>query len=231
VDIPDWAGWSSARQYETKTFVQGTWIVPQLDCLGSTVRVSRAAMWVGLWGPLSEEGWLPQIGTQSQCGTGFANHFAVFQMFHAGGGTPPEMIPEISVKPGDRVTAEVVYTGRKRGRLRFVLNLESAASEQRGDERLARRVVVTNPGVRKENAIANGGCILEKNPTGFASRGLARFPKSLRVEQCERDFQPVTMADTRYNMVVTVRGKERQLAETGDIGQNGAFKISWKRWY
>jgi hypothetical protein len=39
------------------------------------------------------------------------------------------------------------------------------------------------------------------------------------------------MTDTRYNMVVTVRGKERQLAETGDIGQNGAFKISWKRWY
>jgi hypothetical protein len=234
VELYDWAGWSARdRNPPPKTYALGSWIVPHLDCFGSTVRISRAAMWVGLWGPLSEDGWLPQIGTQSQCAAGFENHFAVFQLFHDGGGTPPTKIDEISVKPGDRVTAEVVFTGETAdGRLRFVLNLESADSEQRGDRRLVKRVVLTDADVLQENATLNGGCILENNPTGFSTRGLAKFPQPLKVEQCERDSQAVSMSDTRYDMVVKSGGKvRRQLATTGDIGPRGDFKITWLHWF
>ena len=62
--------------------------------------------------------------------------------------------------------------------------------------------------------------------------GLAKFRKPLKVERCERDFQPLTIADRRYNMVVEAKGKNRPLAETGDISDpdTGGFEIKWLRW-
>ena len=67
--LREWAGWSSASQHYQKetTLVKASWIVPRIDCGGWLKKAPRAAMWVGLWGPLDKDDWLAQIGTNSQC--------------------------------------------------------------------------------------------------------------------------------------------------------------------
>jgi hypothetical protein len=240
-NIPEWAGWSAHNtQPKANTYAQGAWIIPHLDCSeGPKKKITRAAIWVGLWGDNSnqEKNWLPQIGTQSQCFHGQVRHFGVYQVMHSdpigrwlppdpggyiGGGTPPKEILSISLEEGDRVTAKVVSLGKSRhGRLRFELILEKGGS---GSQDTFEYVWYSPGHVLERDVAARGGCILENNGN---PGGLAKFSKSVKIEQCRRDDKAVTMADRRYNMVLD-NGKP--LAETGDIAADGSFEISWKSW-
>jgi hypothetical protein len=189
VPLREWAGWSAHNSDpKPNTYIQGTWIVPEVDCADAPKERTRAAMWVGLWGDHADpkKNWLPQIGTLSQCEDGKAKYFGVYQVMHCNlfcwvdpslgfveGGTGPQPIPEteMSVEPGDRVIARVVYAGKTLdGRLHFELYLENAASKQRGYPGLFAYQKDIHQGVPVGHAAAHSGCILESD-----AGGLARF--------------------------------------------------------
>jgi hypothetical protein len=241
-----WAGWSTNvrdKAHAPKTEVLGAWRVPQLKCTdGHRRKISRAAMWVGLWGRNEVHGddpWLPQIGTQSVCaGRHFSDQYVVYQMYRrGGGGTNPEKLGEPTVKPGDLVSAWVQFAGKDSdGRLRFQLSIENAASQQRGHQLRGEATVWTAPDVQESDAAKNGGCILERNRLraddwARLGDGLAKFDNPLIVSVCRRDLQPLTNSDTRYNMVVEDHRSRHDLARTGVIlGSRGEFNIWWVDW-
>jgi Peptidase A4 family len=98
----NWAGYSIVGS--SFTSAQGSWIVPAANCSGVTGD-QYAALWVGLDGDTSPT--VEQIGTHSDCLGSDPVYYAWYE-FYPG---PSELISTVPVKPGDRITASVVYTG------------------------------------------------------------------------------------------------------------------------
>jgi Peptidase A4 family len=100
----NWAGYAATRATFTK--VSGKWVQPAGRCPNSGTQY--AVFWVGLDGYNS--GTVEQTGTLIQCRNGQAAYAAWWEMFPR---NAVQVIPSINVRPGDRFSASVTYTGGK----------------------------------------------------------------------------------------------------------------------
>jgi hypothetical protein len=88
------------------TRVVGAWTVPSATC--SSARATYSAMWVGLGGYSYNASALEQVGTDADCTrSGTARYSAWFELLPAA----PVGI-DVTVAPGDRLTASVTVHGR-----------------------------------------------------------------------------------------------------------------------
>jgi Peptidase A4 family len=85
------------------TSAKGSWIVPTATCPSGD---QYAAFWVGIDGYSSTT--VEQTGTDSDCdGKNRPSYYAWYEFYP----NPSFTISSLSIKPGDRISAQVVYSG------------------------------------------------------------------------------------------------------------------------
>jgi hypothetical protein len=103
VTSSNWSGYAVNGAKGSVSDVTGSWIVPTMDC--STTPTGYSAMWVGIDGYSSNT--VEQIGTESDCVNGTANHYAWFEFYPHNSIT----IDSFPIKSNDVLSAEVKYSG------------------------------------------------------------------------------------------------------------------------
>src|SRR5207247_10269305 len=84
------------------TDAKGSWIVPSVTCSSST---TYSSYWVGIDGYSSNT--VEQTGTDSDCSSGHGVYYAWYEFYP----NPSITIGGFTVLPGDRISAEVSYSG------------------------------------------------------------------------------------------------------------------------
>lgn len=186
----DWAGYCiSSGRFKS---VRATWTQPSV----AAAFKHHVAIWVGLDGSTGKV--LEQIGTDSCEGA----CVAFYELFPA-----PPHYGHVSILPGDRITAQVVYLGSHR----FRLTLEDQAGG----------LIYSIVGTDVRASCASAEIIVEGHETGH---GLAPFT-AIRFEDCTVDGQPLGIWDaTRCEMCTE---KERLETCTSPVVSDGlAFAVS-----
>jgi len=96
----NWSGYAVTGSSFTR--VEGSWIVPAATCSSGA---QYAAFWVGIDGYSS--GTVEQTGTDSDCSGATPVYYAWYE-FYPG---PSFEITSLTIKPGDHMSAKVVYGG------------------------------------------------------------------------------------------------------------------------
>jgi len=112
--LADWSGFSDYPATGYVVDQEATWTVPKLTCPALLTEHPRAGIWVGLWArswgknsPMSQNtGWLPQIGTESDCNSngtiaGPSYHFVWEMQSQAGFGNKQQYGLECPKNPGN----------------------------------------------------------------------------------------------------------------------------------
>jgi hypothetical protein len=193
-----WSGYSEYPQ-NNGDFVwdqSADWTVPQITCPSLPTEQPRASVWVGLWGSLHSmakgTGWLPQIGTSSDCnrthangatynlvwemesqtpGTGNAVQYGLdcpgsklYQLCGYEGTQPPyKKIKQLTISPGDEINAAVdLLTGSRRAG-QHVRSFEIRLTDLTTGQ-FAVGKISTDKSVRRKNIAREGGTIVEDRP-------------------------------------------------------------------
>jgi len=103
----NWAGYAVQTdlvypQKNSVTDVQGSWVVPSVDCAATPTAYS--SFWIGIDGYSS--GTVEQIGTDSDCSSGSAKYSAWYEMYPK---YPVNL--NMRINPGDTMKAEVKFVG------------------------------------------------------------------------------------------------------------------------
>ena len=241
-----YAGYSASPSKGTVSYALANWKVPKVTCNPQTkfLNISQVAVWVGLWGPVqngsSDNNWLPQAGTTSQCGkVGSFNHdvyHAVYEIYNAKHAKTGD-VTLFDVKPGDSMFAQVEYagpgTGAYKGKLRFWYDVYDNTSRQGN----ADYFYTTVNNVKLVNAAFQGGVIVEKVGGSWPLSG--DLPK----------FSPITftnvgvgqdLRDGPRNGLWTVyrwdmKNGKKTYATTGNVAPatfpvpegHGSFTVTW----
>lgn len=196
IPTPNYAGWSISRAHGYTTYVIASWIVPKVSCpLIPPDTVTRAAVWVGMWGNRKSleksTAWLPQIGTVSACWQAkghvlpSAHYYAVWEMATkvAGGGARiggryvgpgQQVINGMTIHPGDNVGAWARYLGQtSKGYLKYQLVFFDASMKAHGQlKSFAITVTTAIPVPDLSDIMSQAGAIVENDAV---TTGLAQF--------------------------------------------------------
>src|SRR5256885_3857866 len=96
----NWSGFAVTGSGVTDA--KGSWIVPSVTCSSST---TYSSYWVGIDGYSSNT--VEQTGTDSDCSSGHGVYYAWYEFYP----NPSITIGGFTVLPGDRISAEVSYSG------------------------------------------------------------------------------------------------------------------------
>src|SRR2546428_410774 len=97
----NWSGYAVTGAAGSVTDAKGSWIVPSVTCSSAA---SYSSFWVGIDGFGSNT--VEQTGTDSDCQSGSPTYYAWYE-FYPG---PGLLITDITVRPGDHLSAEAVYS-------------------------------------------------------------------------------------------------------------------------
>src|SRR3989441_10138196 len=97
----NWSGYAVTGPTGSVTDAKGSWIVPSVTCSSAA---SYSSFWVGIDGFGSNT--VEQTGTDSDCQSGSPTYYAWYE-FYPG---PAFLITGITVRPGDHLSAEAVYS-------------------------------------------------------------------------------------------------------------------------
>jgi len=100
VTTENWSGYAVTGSDFTKA--EGSWIVPAVTCTSGT---EYAVFWVGIDGYSSKT--VEQTGTEAVCSGTTATYSAWYEFCCT---EPIITIPSITVQPGDKMTASIVYS-------------------------------------------------------------------------------------------------------------------------
>ena len=235
VDTSNYSGYSMSPANGAHVYqVDATWRVPEVTC-PSPVQVTRAAVWVGMWGTMAAfksntEVWLPQIGTSSRCNAGEAHYEAVWALQGAeelwrkflpglfpGG---PSVIAGFDIRPGDVVHASVTYAGHdSAGDAKFNISI----TDDRTGRTSAGPIVTPKPATLDQVA-GQGGAIVEPEKDG-----LAEFHPPIGIT----GFYMTAGADGRYTGIwhvyeyrLTQPPSAHLLASNSALSSEG-FTVTW----
>lgn len=106
VESDNWSGYAITGSSFTE--VRGSWIVPAVNCgvtPGTRSAPTASSFWVGLDGYTSTT--VEQIGTDSDCDGRIPVYYAWYEFYPAN----VVEIPSLAVSPGDKISAQVSYSG------------------------------------------------------------------------------------------------------------------------
>jgi hypothetical protein len=248
-NLDAWAGYSAypAAGYVSKQ--TASWTVPTISCPISINEKPSAAVWVGMWGSnssmASKTGWLPQIGTESDCSEGFAiPPKLVWQMQSqvSGGGNTAQHGLDCpgdstyylcgnltTISAGDKISASVTFLGPYRivaSVLTFQIQLTDLTTGK-----YAQGQIKTNKPVLIGNIASQGGAIVEDNPPCTlaqlftlncgplpANNGLASFATPITISNAATSVGGVSSASLSYNeWVMKVASNGHQLAHNSPL--------------
>jgi hypothetical protein len=248
----DYAGWSVHPPAGLVHSVQAQWKVPAVTCGATATKpwyLSRAAVWAGMWGPLSglsTMDWLPQAGTVSLCKFGQPKYLAFYQLFHNGGAGP--VVVDLPVQVNDTIVAVLIYAGiNSKKQLLFRYRLTDLS---RHDASIAGSMPPTTAGVPLADGAFQGGVIIEHQPptqvcvitnplTGKCEKtvtgaGLSRFASPISITEPATliNGQPLPAYsgyDTLYRWDMISAPPSHKLATTGLITSQG-FSVTWQNY-
>jgi hypothetical protein len=96
----NWSGYAVTGS--SFTSAKGSWIVPKATCSSG---YQYAAFWVGIDGYTSSS--VEQTGTDSDCSGSTPQYYAWYEFYP----NPSFEITSLAIKPGDLISAKVVYSG------------------------------------------------------------------------------------------------------------------------
>ena len=99
IDSTNWAGYAVARPGAVFRYVQATFFVPYVDCVGTPNAYS--SHWVGLDGLNSRT--VEQLGVEAGCSGTTPQYYAWYEMY------PGNEASAFFVKPGNSIVASVYY--------------------------------------------------------------------------------------------------------------------------
>ena len=106
VTSTNWSGYAVTGARGSVTDVKGSWVVPTIQ--GTCPSTNQySSHWVGIDGYSSNT--VEQTGTDSDCQGGVPAYYAWYEFYPH----PSFNIAGLTIKPGDKVTAEVRFTGTK----------------------------------------------------------------------------------------------------------------------
>jgi hypothetical protein len=108
----NWSGYAVTGT--SFTSAQGSWIVPTATCSSGD---QYAAFWVGIDGYNSKT--VEQTGTDSDCDGKNPSYYAWYEFYPH----PSFEITSLAIKPGDRMSASVVYSGSE-----FTITIEDVTT-------------------------------------------------------------------------------------------------------
>ena len=142
----NWAGYAIATNKNAVNNVAGSWLVPTVNPNTN----GYSSVWVGIDGCNSST--VEQIGTAEDVAGGKATYYAWYETYPSG----PVTISDMTVKPGDAITASVAYNVGVGG---FVLTIADTTESETFTTTLSAR---ERPGLR-----LNGS--LKRRPSTAAS--------------------------------------------------------------
>lgn len=238
-----YAGWSVHPQFGEAWEAAAHWTVPAVTCSATPLTRpwirSRAAMWVGTWGtPTNTSAWLPQVGTVSQCNDGGAskNYYAFYQMYHPNGA--PQTQLGMTIKPGDKIYAYILYDGLSSGALTFQYWIQNLSRNTQ-----ASGIIKTSSGVSQSQAMWEGGAVVETQPDDLVGvvpdGGLAKFSPitftSAEVDGTSIDKFPQVCTSVNgpcsvyeWDLRSPANYPNKVLATVGSRGSSGKFTVTWK---
>jgi hypothetical protein len=104
----NWSGYAVTGATGSVTSAYGSWKVPAVSS-GASGTTYYSAFWVGIDGFSSST--VEQVGTMSQITGTTASYYAWFEFYPS----PMYQITSLSIKSGDAISANVVYTGSSGG--------------------------------------------------------------------------------------------------------------------
>src|SRR5579859_3776038 len=119
----NWAGYAvltnlTTPQSNAVSDVKGSWVVPSVNCGGTTVN-TYSATWIGIDGYSDKT--VEPTGTEQDCLNGQPTYYSWYEMY------PKQSFRvNLPVVPGNVVKAEVQYTGKNS----FVLTLANTSTGQ-----------------------------------------------------------------------------------------------------
>jgi len=102
VTSTNWSGYAVTGASGSITKVNGSWVVPAVHCASKGTLYS--SYWVGIDGFTSKT--VEQTGTDSDCSIGHPKYYAWYEFYPS----PSHNVPGMTVKPGDKMVADVVYS-------------------------------------------------------------------------------------------------------------------------
>ena len=217
----NWAGYGLTAQNYQVTDVIGQWVVPSIDC---TAPREWAGIWVGIDGLGAGNSTVEQTGAFMYCDSNSQPHYNAFGgMFP----TRPRMVPadRLAVHPGDRLAAEVQYTGSGS----FTLILQNLTTNQ------LFRVVHVNQSAMAASAewIVEGLCRLNVpicDLNSSAARPLVNFG-AVNFSNAKATINGVTGTISFFpsNFPLTMRNSSGQIkAVPSTLSDEGAdFDVTW----
>jgi hypothetical protein len=257
-DQDSWSGYSSqpAKGYVWDS--SGNWVVPKVTCPLSLNEKPMAAAWVGMWGSnpsmAKGSGWLPQIGTASECaGPGIGFYRLVWQMYSQvnGGGNGPQTGLDCpgdstyflcgnitNISPGDKINAAVAFLGpytSKKAVRTFEIRLTDLTTGQ-----YAQGDIKTNKAVLIQDIARQGGVIVENKPPcqlkDFltcvlpAHNGLADFRPAIPIWNVATLVQGSSTLEYHEWVMKLHNGHQLASNESLSVGRQGmSYKVRWRR--
>jgi len=108
----NWSGYAVTGTSFTSAV--GSWVVPTATCTSGT---QYASFWVGIDGYSSSS--VEQTGTDSDCSGKTPQYYAWYEFYP----NPSYEITSLAIKPGDRMSAKVVYSGSE-----FTITIEDVTT-------------------------------------------------------------------------------------------------------
>ncbi|MCI4346379.1 MAG: G1 family endopeptidase [Thermoplasmata archaeon] len=101
----NWAGFAVTSSKYAVTDVRASWTVPAISGSCPLLTNAYSSFWVGMDGYSSTT--VEQIGTDSDCTGGSPSYYAWYEYFP----NPTRLITSVKISTGDKIYAEVNYTG------------------------------------------------------------------------------------------------------------------------
>ena len=187
----NWSGYAVTGS--SFTSAKGSWIVPTATCPSGD---QYAAFWVGIDGYSSSS--VEQTGTDSDCdGSNRPSYYAWYEFYP----NPSFTISSLSIKPGDRISAQVVYSGSE-----FTITITdettgksySKSSTVRGAKRSSAEWIAEAPFGRSVLPLADFGTILfGEDTTGVTGTNEATMGGTTAVIGSFADIFEITMESSK----------------------------------
>ena len=158
LESENWSGYAVTGSSFTEA--KGSWTVPTVNC--SLTPGTYSSFWVGLDGYSSST--VEQTGTDSDCNGSRPSYYAWYEFYP----NPSELIRNLTISPGDQMSAEVSYSG---GEFTITITDETTGQSHTKISRVSGAARSSAEWIAEAPCCTRGGGILPLSDFGTVSLG------------------------------------------------------------
>ena len=221
VETENWSGYAVTGS--SFTDAKGSWVVPTVNCSvtpGSRTSPTYSSFWVGLDGYSSNT--VEQIGTDSDCDRSTPTYYAWYEFYPA-----DSFEINLAVSPGDKMSAEVSYSGKE-----FTVTLTDlttgATFSKTGTVQKAKRT--SAEWIAEAPCCTRGGGILPLSDFGTVGFGQnnSSVSNTNYAETSSIPLGPISVFGTAVDQIDMESSSGVPEANTASLSADGtSFSVAW----